>query len=48
MKRHPERITKEDKNMINNLDNEGIQKKIIAELKDKTIFVLMCFVTKMD
>ena len=52
VKRHPERITKEDKKMINDLDYEGIKfpvsKKIIAELKDKTIFALMCFVMKID
>ena len=38
--------------MINNLDYEGIkftvEKKITAELKDKTIFPLMYFVMKMD
>ena len=53
LKRHPERITKEDKKVINDLDYEGIQfpvpkKKIIAKLKEKTIFALMCFVMKMD
>ena len=52
VKRHSERITKEDKKMINGLDYEGIKfsvsKKIIAELKDKTIFVLRCFLMKMD
>ena len=38
--------------MIDDLDYEGIKfpvsKKIIAELKDKTIFLLMYFVMKMD
>ena len=52
VKRYPERITKEDKNMINDLVYEGIKfpvsEMIIAELKDNAIFVLMCFVTKMD
>ena len=52
VKTHPERIMKEDKNMINDLNYEVIKfpvsKKIIAELKDKTIFVSMCFVVKMD
>ena len=47
-----ERITKEDKKIINDLDYEGIkfkfQKKIIAKLKDKKIFALMYFVMKMD
>ena len=52
VKAHPERITKEDKNMINDLNYEGIdflfQKKIIAELKYKTIFTLISFLIKMD
>ena len=48
LKIHPERITKVDKNMINDLDYEGIKfpvskKNIIAELKGKTIFVLCIF-----
>ena len=38
--------------MINDLDYEGIEfpvsKKIIAELKYKTIFPLMYFVMRMD
>ena len=42
---HPERITKADKNMINNLDYEGIEfpisKKILARLKRIIIFALM-------
>ena len=46
VKTHPEKITKENKNMINDLNYEGIKflvsKKITAELKDKAIFVLMC------
>ena len=52
VKRYPERIAKEDKNMINDLDYEGIKfpvsKKNIAKLKDKTIFALISFVIKMD
>ena len=52
VKRHPERITKEDRNIADDLDYEGINfpvsKKIITELKDKTIFPLMYFVIKMD
>ena len=51
VKRHPERITEEDKNMVNDLNYEGIKfpvcKKDIAKLKDKTIFALMYFVMKM-
>ena len=50
LKIHPERITKADKNMINDLDYEGIKfpvsKKIILELKDKPIFSFMYFVMK--
>ena len=38
--------------MINDLEYEGLnllsQKRIIAELKDRIIFVLMCFVMKLD
>ena len=38
--------------MINDLDYEGVKfpspKKIIARLKGKTIFALMCFVMKMN
>ena len=52
VKRHPETITKEDKKMIRDIDYEGTQfsvsKKIIAELKDKTISGLVCAVMKMD
>ena len=52
VKAHPERINKEDKNMINDLDYKGIKftalKKIIAELKGKIILALMCFVMKID
>ena len=49
---NPQRITKEGKEMISKLDygelNFLFQKNIIVELKVKTIFVLMCFVIKMD
>ena len=42
--KNPQRLTKEDKRMINDLDYEGInflfQKQILAKLKDKTIFAL--------
>ena len=52
MKRHPERITKEYKKILMTLIMKKLdfqfQKKIIATLKDKTIFALMCFVIKMD
>ena len=53
VERHPERITKEDKNMVDDLKimkelNFLFQKTITAELKNKMIFVLMCFIIKMD
>ena len=52
LKTHPERITKEDKNIINDLNYEGIKfpvsKKIIKELKNKAIFSLMYSVIKID
>ena len=52
VKTHPERIAKVDKNMIYDLNYEGIKflfpKKIIAKLKDKIMFALMCSVMKMD
>ena len=44
---HPERITKEDKRLV---DYDGLsflcKKKILARLKQKTTFALTCFVTK--
>ena len=47
---HPERITKANNKMINDLYCEGIKfpvsKKILARLKRKTIFALMYFVMK--
>ena len=46
VKRHPERITQEHKNMFDNLDYEGI--KFPVSKKDKTIFSLTYFVMKMD
>ena len=52
LKRHLERIAKEDKNTINDLNYQGIKfpvsKKIIVELEEKTIFALMYFVIKID
>ena len=51
LKLHPERITKADRNMVNDLDYVDIKfpvsKKIIVRLKRKIIFALMCFVMKM-
>ena len=52
VKTHPERIAKEDKSMINDLDYEGIEfpvsKKDYCRNERQTIFVLMCVVVKMD
>ena len=52
LKIHPERITKADKNIANNLDYEGIEfavsKKDFKKIKNRRIiFALMCFVMKM-
>ena len=51
VKEHPERITREDKNLLNiSIMMELIflcKKKILVRLKQKPIFVLMCLVTKM-
>ena len=50
LKANPERITKADKNMVNDLDYEGIKftflKMILVKLKRKSIFALMSFVMK--
>ena len=50
LKIHPERITKEDRYVINALDYKGIgfpvSKKDLTRLKRKIIFALMCFVMK--
>ena len=44
LKIHPERITKADKSVVNDLDYEGIEfpvsKKILARLKTEIIFAL--------
>ena len=52
VKRHPERITKEEKKLLMILIMKELNflslKRIIAGLKDKTIFALMCSVMKMD
>ena len=51
-KTHPERITKEEKNMVMILVMKELnflfQKKTIAKLKDKIMFGLMCSVMKID
>ena len=50
LKRHPERITKADMKMVNDLDFANIEfqvsKKIIVRLNRKIIFALMCFLMK--
>ena len=50
LKIHPKRIPKTDKNMVNDLDYKHIKcpvsKKILARLKRKIIFALLCFVMK--
>ena len=50
LKIYPERIKKADKNMVNDLIMKALNflslKKILARLKRKIIFALMCFVMK--
>ena len=45
---HPERITQNDKKLVNDLDYHRVEfpvrEKILARLKRKTTFALMCFV----
>ena len=52
VKKNPHGITKKDKEMLISLImgelNILFQNKIIVKLKEKTIFALMCFVTKVD
>ena len=52
VKKHPERITGEDKSLLMILIMTGLsflcEKKILARLKKKTTFVLMCFVMKIS
>ena len=47
LKIHPERITKADKNMVNDLDYEGIDfpvsKKDFSKIEKKTNICMMCF-----
>ena len=48
----PEKITKEDKNLANDLDYDGIvfpvQEKKFSNIKKKTTFALMYLVMKID
>ena len=50
IKIHPERITREDKNLFNSLNYDGLnflcEKKILARLKKITTLALTCFVMK--
>ena len=50
VKIHPERITREDKKLVNDLDYDrvefSVREKILARLKRRTIFRLTYFVTK--
>ena len=52
LKTHPETITKADKEMINDLVMKVLiflcLRKILARLKRKTIFALLCFVMKIN
>ena len=51
LKTNPERTTKADKKMVNDVDYKGIEfpvsKKIIARLNRKMMFALMHFAMKM-
>ena len=50
VKIYPERITKKDKQLVNDLDYDWLnflcEKKILVRLKKRTTFASMCFVTK--
>ena len=50
VKLHPERITQNDKKLVNDLNYDGVEfpvrEKDLAKLKQKTTFALMCFVMK--
>ena len=50
IKIHPERVTRENRILANDLDYDGInflcKKKILARLKKRTTLALMCFVMK--
>ena len=53
LKIHPQRITKADENMVNDLDFEDVKflvskKKIIVRLNKKLIFAFMYFLLKMN
>ena len=50
VKIYPERITKKDKQLVNDLDYDELnflcEKNILVRLKKRTTFAPMCFVTK--
>ena len=50
VKMHPERFTQNHKKLVNDLNYDGLnflcEKKILATLKQKTTFSLMCIVMK--
>ena len=49
VKIHPERITREDKKLANDLDYDGVEFPVREKdfsMKQKTTFTSMCFVTK--
>ena len=50
IKIHPERVTRENRILANDLDYDGInflcKKKILARLEKRTTLALMCFVMK--
>ena len=52
VKIHPERITEEDKKLVNSLNYDGIEfpvrEKDFSKIETKTIFALTCFVMKMN
>ena len=52
VKTHPERITEEDKKLVNSLNYDGIEfpvrEKDFSKIETKTIFALTCFVMKMN
>ena len=50
VKIHPERITREDKKLVNNLNYDGIdlpvREKDFSKIEKRAIFVLMYFIMK--
>ena len=49
LKEHPERITKEDKKLVKDLDYDDfpVQKNNFGKIEKRTTFALIYFVTKM-